>query len=134
MKRGWQVEVKGNPMVVLHQKLKLLKPVLKDFNKEHYSNISDRVLTLREKLDQIQRNILVSKSVTDLEIERSLKLEILEMCRAEEAFYRQKSRVLWLQEGDLNTKFFSWYVKEEAKETAHCQAARSKWKGALFSS
>lgn len=96
VKKGWEIEVKGNPMMVIHKKLKLLKPVLKKFNKERYSNISERVLRLRDKLDQVQRNMLISRSDAEIATLRCLKLELLEMRTAEESFYRQNSIVQWL--------------------------------------
>ena len=36
----------------------------------------------------------------------------------EESFYRQKSRIQWIQEGDMNTKFFHSMVV--AKHKTNC--------------
>lgn len=35
--------VVGRPLVVLQKKLKRLKTVLKQFHKEHYANMNDRI-------------------------------------------------------------------------------------------
>lgn len=49
------VKMSGNPMERLSLKLKGLKPVLKAFHKQHYSNLSGRVMAARESLSKIQR-------------------------------------------------------------------------------
>lgn len=36
----------------------------------------------------------------------SWKVELKELAKAEEISWRQKSRCLWLQEGDRNTRYF----------------------------
>lgn len=40
-----------------------------------------------------------------LEIEKCLFKEYKSLLDAEESFYRQKSRISWIQEGDQNTRF-----------------------------
>lgn len=41
--------------------------------------------------------------------------ELFDLMRAEESLYRQKSKVQWLREGDLNTRFFHSMVKARQK-------------------
>lgn len=44
VENSWKMPVNGNPMVKLHCQLKRLKGILKDFNKENFSQISERVV------------------------------------------------------------------------------------------
>lgn len=55
---SWQAYDEGDPMQVLHRKLKRLKPILRSFSKKHFSNISVRVLETRKKLELVQNEIL----------------------------------------------------------------------------
>ncbi|XP_031398562.1 uncharacterized protein LOC116209146 [Punica granatum] len=51
----WTVRVQGNPMFVLYKKLKLLRMVLKGFNKQYYWDNSKRVIDARIQLEEKAR-------------------------------------------------------------------------------
>ncbi|PKI48502.1 hypothetical protein CRG98_031124 [Punica granatum] len=53
-KTSWSQNVIGNPMYRLRNKLKILKGILKDFNRLHYSDISGRVAEAQEGLEEVQ--------------------------------------------------------------------------------
>ncbi|XVF80797.1 hypothetical protein PTKIN_Ptkin15bG0104300 [Pterospermum kingtungense] len=107
VKRSWQVKVSGNLMEVLFSKLKRLKLVLKDFNRRYFSNISNRVAQKMRSLEDIQALIMAGQGNEKLlELENQAIADLIDLLKAEESFYRQKSRIQWLIKGDSNTKFF----------------------------
>lgn len=69
----WQCKVKGNPMYVLVQKLKLLKNVLIQWNKDKVWNIVDRVKVAKEEMYQVhtkqQANPLCREIIQEERIE-----------------------------------------------------------------
>ncbi|KAL4291160.1 hypothetical protein GQ457_14G012080 [Hibiscus cannabinus] len=116
---SWNQSVQSsNPMTTLFLKLKRLKGPLKQLNSEQYGNISLRARERADALEKLQVEFLSdSDNVGLLNRVKTATLDLQEALRDEESFYRQKSRVLWIQEGDQNTKFFHTMVA--AKQNRH---------------
>lgn len=106
VKQSWEVPCDGSPMKVLFDKLKRLKFPLRLFNKRYFGNISARVDQKRKELAEAQKKVMNSATSELVEAMRNLSAEFTDLLAAEEAFYKKKSRVDWLVEGDQNTAFF----------------------------
>ena len=108
VEESWRIPVQGNPMRMLHSKLKRLKQELRKFNQAQFGNISTKVAEKRRELADIQIAVLNSPNCTALiENERVISQEVRSLMQAEESYYRQKSRISWIKEGDLKHKIFS---------------------------
>jgi mannosylglycoprotein endo-beta-mannosidase len=104
---SWQLPVRGNPMYQFTTKLKRLKIDLKLFHRQHSSNITGRVVNAKAKWDaaQFDLNRNPASETTKL-TERTLALQYQQLCKDEESYFKQKSRVQWMHLGDRNTSFF----------------------------
>lgn len=103
----WCKYVKGSPMFRVCCKLRVLKPELKALNKKHFGDVFVRASVTKEELDSVQ--LKLDKQPFDLNLqgkERELCFHFASLCRAEESFATQKSRIQWLSLGDSNRFFF----------------------------
>ncbi|GLJ40489.1 hypothetical protein SUGI_0834840 [Cryptomeria japonica] len=105
----WNEPVLGNNsrLFILNKKLKYIKVVIKEWNRGHFKNIHMEKLRIKAELEEITNYVITLGMNEDLfNKENTLKYDLNEILQCEEIHWRQKSRELWLKEGDRNTKFF----------------------------
>ncbi|KAF1887608.1 hypothetical protein Lal_00040662 [Lupinus albus] len=109
---SWRNEVYGCPMFILSQKLKNLKIVLKDWNKNIFGDVHLRVQNALANVDQIQNQISVAGPSSQLlDDEADAQQSLLLALKIEEDFWREKARLNWHNLGDRNTSFFHKMTK-----------------------
>ncbi|CAJ2645220.1 unnamed protein product [Trifolium pratense] len=107
IKTVWSNQIFGSPMQILCKKLKILKDELKIWNKNDFGNIQNQVSNAVNKLNEIQQKIH-DDGYTDclMSQENLAKVELEAVLNMEEAYWHEKARVKWHNEGDRNTAFF----------------------------
>ncbi|KAI4324400.1 hypothetical protein MLD38_029895 [Melastoma candidum] len=114
--RGWSMEYTSLHMFRLCCRLKDLKCELKSLNRNHLSDISNRVDRARIELEALQMESLLGKP--NIEEEKSAMAKFNKLARMEESFYKQKARATWLKLGDRNTSYFHSEVNRRANWNA----------------
>ena len=106
VEQSWSEHVSGNSMIILHKKMKKLKVCLRNLNTQNYADISRKVKEKKMELAEVQITNLSNPGENTVEQEKTLIKELHELLVAEESFFKQKFRIRWIQEGNMNTKFF----------------------------
>lgn len=108
IKNWWSsFRYEGSPDYILQCKLRDLKNKLKAWSKTIKGNLGlqkKNALIQLAELEEIQE----SRGLQDEEIASrvTLMMELEDIARKEEVAWRQRSRAVWLNHGDRNTKFF----------------------------
>ncbi|XP_059311979.1 uncharacterized protein LOC132063452 [Lycium ferocissimum] len=89
VKNSWQIEVRGNPMWIMQQKLKRLSNCLSQWSK-NIGNVFDKVKDLEEQILWMNKETVI---------------------------LRQKARIKWQEEGDSNTKYFHSVIRHKRKKS-----------------
>lgn len=80
---------------------------LKDWNKNDFGNIFEVKKAIEGKMQELPQALIMDgfdRVRNDQVTKHDQSWESL--CKQEEIFWRQKSRVQWLREGERNTRFF----------------------------
>ena len=92
------LHIQGMRMFLLHQRLKHIKVRLKDWNNNEFGNIFEAKKTIEGKMQELNQALIMDgfdKFRNDQVTKHHKDWENL--CKQEEIFWRQKSRVQWLK-------------------------------------
>ncbi|KAJ9539130.1 hypothetical protein OSB04_031863 [Centaurea solstitialis] len=110
--QAWQSPIVGTYAFRLLAKLKSLKRSLRGL-RSRVGAVSQKVKISRDSLQHVQ--MLVDSNPRDLSLQErlaSVSQDFQFALKMEDSYLRQRAKIRWIKEGDLNTAFFHKAVKE----------------------
>lgn len=108
MEEAWSsIPQEGNPYVVLDLKLRATTKSLKKWSDRWIGNVKLQIGIAMEIIYRLDKAMDTrTLTVQESGLRRFLKQKLLGLCSLEQTIARQRSRILFLREGDANTSFF----------------------------
>ncbi|XP_062103666.1 uncharacterized protein LOC133814761 [Humulus lupulus] len=110
---SWSQMVLGTPMFQVVQKLKCLKYILKEMNREHFGDLPAQVLHAKLHMIDIQGALQLDPLNLRLINEEVVARASYRKCQDNYlTFLKKKAKISWLNEGDDNTSLFHQSLKQ----------------------
>ncbi|XP_061993936.1 uncharacterized protein LOC133711869 [Rosa rugosa] len=101
--RGWMTPSTGAPMLQVGQKIKHTGNLLLEW---HAGVFQQRHVEMRLVQDKLATIMSKPFEPSQFEEQKALQFRLNELLTINETYWRQRSRIQWLKEGDRNTPFF----------------------------
>ncbi|GAA0145774.1 hypothetical protein LIER_05893 [Lithospermum erythrorhizon] len=113
---SWSKPFDGNSTssssYTLIHNLKNVKNAIKSWNKDRVGNLFNQIKSIPKQLSTLQNN---PSRITNQANDSNLHNQVDLFLKSEEEYWRQRSKLTAVTEGDKNTKFFHSHIKHKAK-------------------
>lgn len=113
-----------NPFISICDKISNTRAALLKWSKDRFGKLKDDIALIRSQLTVFYDTPF---SATPTEDCVALEMKLNELLHLEQCFWRQRAKVFWLTNGDLNTNFFSPTGKQPKKEEFHKVLEQYEW-------
>ena len=117
---AWRCDKPGTEMFQVSHKLRECKLKLGTWSRECFGNLGKKIAEAKQELQQAEARVIQGVNAENLQF---LRRTLNALFEKEEKMWRQRSRSLWLSNGDRNTKYFHSRATQRRRRN-HIQSLR----------
>ncbi|XP_042965942.1 uncharacterized protein LOC122299620 [Carya illinoinensis] len=127
IKEAWRERSKGDGIKTLMQWTQMVGEKLKVWNKKSFGNVKVKLAEAKENLSQLQKKDPVGLNSQE---NMSAREEVNKWLGREEEMWHQRSKALWIQAGDQNSRYFHSKASHRKKKNTikRLQDEQNQWK------
>ncbi|XP_042944657.1 uncharacterized protein LOC122278542 [Carya illinoinensis] len=127
IKEAWRERSKGDGIKTLMQWTQKVGEKLKVWNKKSFGNVKVKLAEAKENLCQLQKKDPVGFNSQE---NMSVREEVNKWLGREEEMWHQRSKALWIQAGDQNSRYFHSKASHRKKKNTikRLQDEQNQWK------
>ncbi|XP_069143473.1 uncharacterized protein [Solanum lycopersicum] len=115
VEKCWKRKVVGNPMWIFHAKLKRLTKTLREWSKQEYGDIFEKVKQYEDEVKKAEQDMIMNNSIENSEKLNAVNAHYIKYLKLEYKILQQKTQFHWLKEGDANSKYFHAVIRGKRK-------------------
>ncbi|XP_009587519.1 uncharacterized protein [Nicotiana tomentosiformis] len=112
----WNIDVQGNYLWVLQQKLKAISKGLRKWSKDTIGDIFETIKKLETDICRLEEIYDANDTDNNRQTLMKAHAEYTRWLIIQKSIFKQKARIKWAEEGDANTKYFYSVVKEKRRK------------------
>ena len=102
-------------MWIFHSKLKRLKKTLREWSKQEYGDIFEKVKQYEDEVKKAEQDMIMNNSIENSEKLNAINAHYIKYLKLEYKILQQKTQFYWLKEGDANSKYFHAVIRGKRK-------------------
>lgn len=111
---NWNTECVGQPLNILHCKLKRLRTALREWNWNIFGDIRGKKTELQLNINNLEASLQENWSISTRKELEDVKNQLEIVLGHEEKLLQDQARINWIKEGDRNSAFYHAIIKERA--------------------
>ncbi|XP_070052092.1 uncharacterized protein LOC142178801 [Nicotiana tabacum] len=116
VQNSWNIFIHGNPLYILHQKIKNTTKALSTWSRATFGDIYEEPKRLKNFIRDLEEICMTNNTLENRSELSKSKVEFIRYLKIHDSILSQKARINWFNKGDANTAYFYATIKKKRRK------------------